>query len=258
MQQVQPFDEPFMREFQPAGTAGASRTPAQGRGRNGPLVVADLAPHPDFIIGFRIFADNLDLIVDPGQLRPEFFGGYPPRIQFGLPPDLRPFARSEIRVQAEHFENGFGHRNQLVHIPAGGKVAGGHQAIVERNGRFIIMIVYGYQSDAFFFAQQTLCPVPLHQIPVPVPRTGFHGRLQGGDVDIQFDPCRGFVPRQDFRFAEHADKGVADELFREGGACPVAVGTAAAVQDIARLYFVLIFADVAAERDRRRIVYIWL
>ncbi len=33
MQQVQSFDEPFMREFQPAGTAGASRTPAQGRGR---------------------------------------------------------------------------------------------------------------------------------------------------------------------------------------------------------------------------------
>ena len=93
----------------------------------------------------------------PASSAPEFFGGYPPRIQFGLPPDLRPFARSEIRVQAERFENGFGHRNQLVHIPAGGKVAGGHQAIVERNGRFIIMIVYGYQSDAFFFAQQTLC-----------------------------------------------------------------------------------------------------
>ena len=37
----------------------------------------------------------------------------------------------------------------------------------------------------------------------------------------------------------------------------MAVGTAAAVQDIARLYFVLIFADVAAERDRRRIVYIF-
>ena len=60
MQQVQSFDEPFMREFQPAGTAGASRTPAQGRGRNGPLVIADLAPHPDFIRGPRVFADNLD------------------------------------------------------------------------------------------------------------------------------------------------------------------------------------------------------
>lgn len=62
MQQVQSFDEPFMREFQPAGTAGASRTPAQGRGRNGPLVIADLAPHPDFIRGPRVFADNLDFI----------------------------------------------------------------------------------------------------------------------------------------------------------------------------------------------------
>lgn len=89
MQQVQSFDEPFMREFQPAGTAGASRTPAQGRGRNGPLVIADLAPHPDFIRGPRVFADNLDFIIDPGQLRPEFFGGHPPRIQFGPPPDGR-------------------------------------------------------------------------------------------------------------------------------------------------------------------------
>ena len=67
MQQVQSFDEPFMREFQPAGTAGASRTPAQGRGRNGPLVIADLAPHPDFIRGPRVFADNLDLSLIPDR-----------------------------------------------------------------------------------------------------------------------------------------------------------------------------------------------
>ncbi len=39
--------------------------PAQGRGRNGPLVIADLAPHPDFIRGPRVFADNLDFIIDP-------------------------------------------------------------------------------------------------------------------------------------------------------------------------------------------------
>ena len=128
-------------------------------------------------------------------------------------------------------------------------------AIVERNGRFIIMVIYGYQPDAFPFAQQTLFPIPLHQIPVPVPRTGFHGRPQGGNADVQFDSCRSLVPRQDFRFAEHADKGVADKLFRKGSACPVAVRTAAAVQNIARLYFVLVFAGVAAERDRRRIVY---
>ena len=257
MQQVQSFDEPFMREFQPAGTAGASRTPAQGRGRNGPLVIADLAPHPDFIRGPRVFADNLDFIIDPGQLRPEFFGGHPPRIQFGPPPDRLPFARGEVRIQPERPEKGFRHRNQLVHIPAGGKVAGSHQAIVERNGRFIIMVIYGYQPDAFPFAQQTLFPIPLHQIPVPVPRTGFHGRPQGGNADVQFDTSRSLVPRQDFRFAEHADKGVADKLFRKGGACPVAVRTAAAVQNIARLYFVLVFAGVAAERDRRRIVYIF-
>ena len=37
----------------------------------------------------------------------------------------------------------------------------------------------------------------------------------------------------------------------------MAVRTAAAVQNIARLYFVLVFAGVAAERDRRRIVYIF-
>ena len=35
-------------------------------------------------------------------------------------------------------------------------------------------------------AQQTLFPIPLHQIPVPVPRTGFHGRPQGGNADVQF------------------------------------------------------------------------
>ena len=119
------------------------------------------------------------------------------------------------------------------------------------------MVIYGYQPDAFPFAQQTLFPIPLHQIPVPVPRTGFHGRPQGGNADVQFDSCRSLVPRQDFRFAEHADKGVADKLFRKGSACPVAVRTAAAVQNIARLYFVLVFAGVAAERDRRRIVYIF-
>jgi len=69
------------------------------------------------IRGPRVFADNLDFIIDPGQLRPEFFGGHPPRIQFGPPPDRLPFARGEVRIQPERPEEGFRHRNQLAHIP---------------------------------------------------------------------------------------------------------------------------------------------
>ena len=67
-------------------------------GATDPRDYPDLAPHPDFIRGPRVFADNLDFIIDPGQLRPEFFGGHPPRIQFGPPPDRLPFARGEVRI----------------------------------------------------------------------------------------------------------------------------------------------------------------
>ena len=42
------------------------------------------------------------------------------------------------------------------------------------------MVVYGYQPDAFPFAQQTLFPIPLHQIPVQYHEPGSTAALKAG------------------------------------------------------------------------------
>ncbi len=103
-----------------------------------------------------VAAETSILSIDPGQLRPEFYG-LSSAANFGPPRSIRTFARGEV-FSSQRPIKGFRHRNQLVHIPAGGKNAGVTRQS-SKNGRFIIMVIYGYQPDAFPFAQQALFPI---------------------------------------------------------------------------------------------------
>ena len=195
MQQVQSFDETVharvstcrhsWRILNPGAGPWAQRTTRDCRPCTAPLILSEALVYSPI---------TLDFIIDPGQLRPEFFGGHPPRIQFGPPPDRLPFARGEVRIQPERPEKGFSSPQPACPYSGGRQGRRSHQAIVEKERPFHHNGHIRLSAGCLSFRTAGAFPDPSPPDSGASTTNRFHGRPQGGNADVQFDTSRSLVP----------------------------------------------------------------